>query len=190
MPWWQAEIPTIKNEHLKYVRRHLPALREDHDDLIGDTLLALTNHLNRYSDRLPTSWFRSSAPAKKAEREHLHRLAKVILKRRIADLFRKRASPKWYLPAAEPEEDVADPRVVLPDRQIMVRRLLEATSALLDEMPPEDRDFVELVFSEPGFHRALNPGERKRLQRVREKIKARIIEQLGDNVTELLRKTL
>ncbi len=184
--WWESELPAIRAEYQKYLRRRLPALREDHDDLLSETMFALSAHINRRVQDLPMAWFRSTVPANEDERLRLYKLGMLILKRRIADLLRLRSSHRWFATTNEPSVEAIDPQPI-PDRQIMIRRLLEVTANLLDEMEPEDRDLVALVSREPGFRQSLNPRERKRLQRIREKLKARIAERLGDEVTELLR---
>jgi hypothetical protein len=175
----------MRAEHHQYLRRHLPALREDHEDLMSDTLVALSTHVSEHAHDLPASWFETISPANKEERSHFYKLGMLILKRRIADLFRRRSSRPLFA-IEEAAVNVVDPQPI-PDRKIMIRKLLEVTSSLLDEMRTEDRDLVALVSREPGFRQKLTPRERKRLQRVREKLRTRIAEQLGDNVAELLR---
>jgi hypothetical protein len=190
MPWWQLELLTIRDEHRAYLRRHLPALRADHDDLISETLLALTKNIRNHSASLPVSWFKQTPPTDKAERSRLYKLAMVILQRRVADFFRTRSSLPNFVGTDEAAEEVADPNVLAPERQIVLRRLLEVTLSVLDEMQPEDRDLVALISQEPGFRKTLNPRERKRLQRLRRRLKDEVARRLGADVADLLRISL
>src|SRR5690349_568603 len=91
-PWWESELPVIQRELGKYLRWRLPAWSADHDDLLSNALLGLTEQIRRRASTLPPSWFQPSSPENDADRSHLHKLALVILRRRIADLFRSRAS--------------------------------------------------------------------------------------------------
>lgn len=190
-PWWELQLPIIRDEQDSYLRQRLPALRADHEDLIGDTLLALTREIRRRPSAWPPSWFQHKPPTNEAERSHLHKLATVILRRRIADLFRKRKHASMpHLPIDEElGQEVADPHAAPPDRKILLARVLEVTSSVLDEMQPEDRDLVALI-SEDGFRKALNDKERQRLHRIRRKLKDEIARRLGANVADLLRITL
>ncbi|MEA2203246.1 MAG: hypothetical protein QOE77_22 [Blastocatellia bacterium] len=185
-PWWKSELLNIRDKHRVYLRRHLPALRSDHDDLMSDTLLGLITYIESRPNALPPSWFKPSSPTDETERERLYKLAMLILKRRVADLFRQRSSQQTFLPIDEPAHEVPDSHVP-PDRQILLERLLEVTGALLDEMTPKDRDLVALLSKELGFRKSLNPRERKRLQRLRKRLKDEVTRRLGLQVAELLR---
>lgn len=185
-PWWETEVPVIKDELVAYLRRHVPALHPDHDDLLSDTLLSLTKHIHRHAPTLPRSWFNQDVPSDEEERAYLHKLANVILKRRIADNFRKRLIHREY-PHETLTQDIADPNSLKPERKIILARILEVTRLTLDEMTPEDRDLVALVSQAAAFRTALDDRERQRLHRIRKRLKDEIARRLGADLTDLLR---
>jgi hypothetical protein len=190
MPWWEQELPAIRHEQSIYLSRHLLAFRADHDDLINEALWALTDRIRRRRSVFPDSWFRCERPEKDDERSYLHKLAMIILRRRIADFFRKCAPAQIMFTVDECLEDLADPDAPSPERRIMLAKILEITRSVLEKAKAEDRDLIALICADTGLRNQLNGRERKRLQRLREKLRVEIARRLGDDVTELLQLTL
>lgn len=188
-PWWETELPAVRNGLIAYLRRHLPALKSEHDDLLSDTFLALTKQIQKRSKSLPPSWFQQSVPADESEHSHLHKLAIVILKRRIADLFRKRASHPIFFPIEQVEHELPDPHTEVSERSLILSKMLQVTLKVLDQMPSEDRDLVAFVSRNIGLRLGLNARDRQRLHRVRNKLKDEIAQHLGAEAVELLRIT-
>lgn len=188
--WWESELATIRGEHEAYLRRHLRALQVDHDDLVSDTSFALTKRILNNRSAFPESWFQPTPPEDEAERSGLHRLAMVILKRRIVDLFRKRGAIRSPSSLEDLRKDIADPNTPSPERKILLLTIIEVTRSILDEMPFEDRDLIALASEEAGFRTGLNPRERQRLHRIRKRLKDEIARRLGADVAELLRTKL
>jgi hypothetical protein len=186
MPWWETEIPLIRKELLLYLRRRVPALKSEHDDLLNDTLLGLTENVQQRRSNLPQSWFLDSVPNDESDRSHLHGLATLILKRRIADLFRRRASNR-LVPIEEVEQELPDFQPQVGDREVILSKMLEVTLKVLDEMSPKDRDLVAFVSRNIGLRQGLNARDRQRLHRVRKKLKDEIARHLGAEAVELLR---
>lgn len=186
-PWWETELPAVRNELIAYLRRHLPALQSEHDDLLSDTFLALATQIQQRSKLFPPSWFQQSIPADEAESSRLHRLAMVILKRRIADLFRKRASHPIFFPVEEVEHELPDSHAQVSERSMILSKMLQVTLQILDEMPSEDRDLVAFVSRHIGLRKGLNARDRQRLHRIRNKLKEEIARRLGAEAIELLR---
>lgn len=189
MPCWHKELPAIRKELGAYLSRHLPGLRADHDDLVNDTLLALTREMRDHSSAFPGSWFQPGPPSNEAERSHLHKLTMVILKRRIADLFRGRAPLSNLFVTGEHHPDVADPDVPTPERRVLLARMLGVTLSVLSGMQPEDRDLIAFIAGEAGVRKALDARERQRLHRLRTKLKDEIVRRLGADAADLLRNT-
>ena len=184
--WWQSELATVRENQIAYLRRHLPALREDHDDLVGDTLLALTRQISEDPSNYPSKWFGAGGPRNKDEKLYLYKLAMVILKRRIADLFRKRHRESQYATDADGDmENVVDTHAKPPDGKILLAKLLKVTLSILDELPVEDRDLIALT-TDKRVHQALNPRDRKRLERIRKKLRNEISRRLGADVQDIL----
>ncbi|HEX8174001.1 MAG TPA: hypothetical protein VF543_02660 [Pyrinomonadaceae bacterium] len=154
---------------------------------MNDTLFALIKHIGSHSSALPASWFRPDPPEIEEERLRLRKLAMLILRRRIADLFRRRA-PLVNLSAIEDSvQDIADPHAPSPERQILLVRILEVTRSILDEIKPEDRDLIALIAKDNNLREKLKPRERQRLHRARVKLRDEIARRLGVDVSELLR---
>ena len=184
--WWQSQLVIIREKQTAYLRQHLPVIRADHEDLVGDTVLALTRQILDNPSEYPLSWFEPAGPKEETERAYLYKLATVILKRRIADLFRKRQREMRYVSNDEdPSQNVVDPNTEPPDRKILLVRLLKVTSLVLDEMPVEDRDLIAFVANKE-VRKAVNPRDRKRLERIRKKLRDEISRRLGANVQDLL----
>jgi DNA-directed RNA polymerase specialized sigma24 family protein len=186
-PWWESELPVIRKELTAYLGRHLPGWRSDHDDLINDTLFALTREIRNHSSGFPTSWARPETPESEEERSHLHRFTMVILKRRIADLFRKRAPLLNRVVSSEGAPDIADPDAVRPERRVLLARMLEVTLSVLAKMQPADRDLIAFVTGEADLPKALDANERQRLHRLRMKLREEILGRLGDSAADLLK---
>lgn len=183
-PWWEAELPRIKGELSVYLRRRVPTLRHEHEDLLGDALLSLSNHVIKNSEILPQSWFSDSTPDAD-DQSYLHRLANTILKRRIADSFRKSLTSQTI----SLEEDVYDSGLVGQERRIIMDRVLEVVLSALDEMPAEDRDLIALISQEVVPRKAVDTRDRQRLHRIRKRLKERIKLRVGCDVSDLLKTT-
>lgn len=188
VPWWESELPLIGKDLGAYVRRRLPAWRDDHDDLISDTLLALTREFRNHPSAFPGSWFQPGPLANEAERSHLHKFAMVVLKRRIADLFRKRARLSNVLVGGDDQYgDLADPEAPSPERKVLLARMLEITLSVLSGMQPADRDLIAFVVEETGLRKTLDARERQHLHRLRMKLRDEIMRRLGTGAADLLR---
>lgn len=184
--WWEKELSVIRPKLATFLSRRLPAFSGDHDDLLNDALFALTKHLWRYGSSLPVSWFDSNDTANDADKSRFHKLAMVILKRRIADFFRKRA-PLSNLSSIEYDAlQVADANAPSPERKILLAKMFQVTLSVLDEMNPTDRDLVTLISEDVQFRKSLGPRERQRLHRIRRRLKDEITRRLGAEASELL----
>jgi DNA-directed RNA polymerase specialized sigma24 family protein len=185
--WWETELPAIRKELGVYLARHLPRWRADHDDLINDTLLALTQQVRTRSSAFPTSWTMPDLPEDEAERSYLHKFTMVILKRRAADLFRERSRLERNVRTIENVDEIVDPKVTPPERKMLLARIVEVTLSVLANMPPEDRDLFAFASSETGLRRRLDANERQRLHRLRTKLREEILGRLGASAADLLR---
>lgn len=184
-PWWETEVPTIRAEFIRYLKRHVPALRNDHDDLISDTLWSLTKYVEQNSSTLPPSWFHDRSPNDE-ERSRLHKLATVILKRRIADYFRKRVPPRDQVDISS-EEYAYESHAVGHERKVIVTKILDVVRSALDRMSAEDRDLILLVSEDAESSDALDTRDRQRLHRIRKKLRLRIAQQLGPEAAALVK---
>lgn len=183
-PWWETELPLIGNELASYLRRRVPAWRADHDDILNDTLLAVTRQIRIHRSDFPPSWFCSGQPANQDERSRLRKLTMVILQRRIADVFRKRASFPELYGQLHDEANLVEPTA---ERRVLLARMLEITLAFLSKLPAADRDLVALVAGPLAPRETLDESERQRLHRLRTKLKNEIVHQLKADALDVLK---
>jgi hypothetical protein len=189
-PWWETELPAIRKELTIYLRSHVPILRNDHDDLLNDTLLALTQYI-RQGSYVPQSWSNDTRPVRD-ERSHLHKLAIVILKCRIADKFRaplarQSQSLDTLNDVSESKARGPERRLLLKERQVRLEGLLAVVRSALDQLSPKDRDLIALISQDVVPRAALSNRDRKRLSRIRQRLRTHIARRLGSDVADLLK---
>ena len=185
-PWWEAQLPVIRSELAAYLARRLPAWRADHDDLLNDSLLAVAHQIRLHPLDFPESWFCFGQPANEEEKSRLHKLSMVILKRRIADVFRKRATLLKLHGQLNDEAKFPQPSA---ERRVLFARMLEITLSVLSRIPAEDRDLLVLVAGPQAPRKVLDENERQRLHRLRTKLRDEIAIQLGADSYDILLKS-
>lgn len=169
------------------MRAHVPALRNDHDDIVGEALLSLTRAIRNRPEAFPASWLEINTPTSEAERAHLHKLASVIVKRRIADLFRRRASFGELVEMPEQLPDILAAKRPSPERTVLLARLLETTLSVLGELSEADRDLIAMSAGMSWDSGPVDARDRQRLHRARARIRTEIERRLGASAVELLR---
>ncbi|HEV8719256.1 MAG TPA: hypothetical protein VGW77_01300 [Candidatus Binatia bacterium] len=185
-PWWEAQLPVIRSELAAYLARRVPAWRADHDDILNDSLLAVTQQIRLHPLDFPKSWFCFEQPANEEEKSRLRKLSTVILQRRIADVFRKRASLLKLHGQINDEANFHQPTA---ERRLLLARMLEITLLVLSRIPAEDRDLVALVAGPQAPRKVLDENERQRLHRLRRKLRDEIARQLGADSYDILLKS-
>lgn len=208
---WERSLNEVTTALRTRLRRTLPSLTHEHDDLLHDTLAALTTHAQRaMRDGLaPAMWGEpvTAGPLEGGPRDELLRIAHTILRRRVADLFRAR-SRAWQAgvlpPAGAPTGNdpggqglgvddagntAAEGELRTPEaeRRALLVRMLRVCSSVLDEMSDEDRELLESAADERDRERPLTDRERQRLRRARLRLTAAIRDELGDDAASLLR---
>ncbi len=196
-PWWEAALPATQRDLREFLERRLPALRAQHDDLLNDALMHLSERV-RSREGLPEAWFGDGRDIDDEARSYFVRLAMTILRRRVADGFRG-AAKRW----AERADDTVlqDTPVDGPDasRAVTIARMLRVCVELLADASDHDRALLAAVAGLPdgapreGDPRAegdppLDARDRQRLKRLRAKLAAEIRVRLGDDVASLLRE--
>lgn len=179
--WWQQEIRRLEGSLRGHLHRSLPALRQDHDDLVNDTLEGLAKHIER-SPTVPDSWFGSVAPPEE-HRLGFYRLAHTILNRRTTDLLRKRipvlTAPKLIAELLTENESESI------DRRMHMIRLFQLCMELVGKLTADERRLIHETATGPTT--PLSPKDRQRLKRVRAKLAKGIENRLGQSITNLLR---
>lgn len=169
------------------LRRRLPALRDRHEDLAQETLADLTARIERGGELIPPSWLSSQLPTIDEDIHHLSRLARTILRRRIADMFRARGRS---------EETAVDDNAALTlsdaaphaDRVAQIAQLVSLTSALLEELLPADREALLLSVERDGerVEGRMPDRDRQRLSRARARLLDKLRAHLGPRAESLL----
>ena len=185
--WWTGQLEAIATESKSYLRQRFPRITDRHDDIVNETQAQLAERISRNADVYPTSWFGSEPPAPD-EQAYLFKLARTVLRRRIADHFRDRAAA-WarevniedvaeeYLTAASPSHD----------RRITLLRMLQICVDFIAKLPDEDQLLVSLLTGESDrTAAALTASERQRIHRLRMKLAAEIKLRLGESAASML----
>lgn len=183
--WWKAELPEIEKEIRRYLLHQLPSRRDIHDDLVNETLLSISEWMQKNRGVQLSS---EANPSVDDERRALLAFSKVVLKRRIADQFRLDAR-EWNrrldLDDSQLESVLEDPPSA--ERSVLIHRMLEITIGVLAKMPREDRDLIAFTAGGGEKARAMTPRERQRLRRARARIAEAIVAKLGASTMKLLR---
>ena len=186
-PWWESELPAITRELRAYLDRKLPHLRDYHEDILSETLTSVVQQLQRRPSAFPQSWFTPVPVVTNKDHVHFHRLAMTILMRRIADLFRARAS-EWGRRVTDYDFDKQGDQSSL-ERKVLLKRMLQICVEVLANSSEEDRALLALVGgADQPLQNALKPSERQRLRRLRLRLAQEISLRLGATVSELLRE--
>lgn len=169
------------------LRRRIPALKSRHEDLVQETLADLADRIAEGGEGVPAAWVAVETPGDE-DRAHLARLARTILRRRVADLFRARVRGRADEPVeAEPEAVVS--RDASSDRAANTAQLLELTASAMQELSANDREALLLAAERDGerVEGRMPDKDRQRLSRARSRLLAILRGRLGDNpLLELL----
>jgi DNA-directed RNA polymerase specialized sigma24 family protein len=165
------------------LRRRFPALRTRHEDLAQEALADLSTRVLAGGEGVPAAWLAPEEPASEEDRAHLVRLARTILRRRVADMFRARVRGRDGEPLEHEPEGVASTDVQT-DRALHATKLLEATLAAMDELSPNDREALMLAAERDGerVEGRMPDKDRQRLSRARARLIERLRARLGDSV--------
>ncbi len=187
--YWERTLPALARALRESLRRRMPSLAQLHDDLVNDALLGLAERVRTQPALCPVSWLRDEDPEDEVDREHLTRLAHAILRRRAADLFRKRAR-EWALrvdTGDAPAESLGASSEVSAERRDTAGKLLRVCVGVIAELSDEDRALLlQSAGVAGGEDRALTDRERQRLRRARQRLHDAVRERLGAEALELL----
>ncbi len=184
---WELALADLLPELRSWLRRRVPALAVQHDDLLNDAAESLLGHVRRDRDALPAAWFAPPDGAPLPRLGELRALAFTMLQRRVADRFRARVRT-WAI-TADVGRDAADASVadgVSPDRALDLARILRATVLALDDLSDEDREIVTRVALD--VQAPLDDRTRQRLRRARARIADALRQRFGDSISALLRE--
>lgn len=167
-----------------YGRRRFPALREEVDDLVAQTLADVWQ-------------YREEGSMQEASEQEaaLRKLAHTVFRRRAADLFRRKARQDVFSLEDLPEAGQLDDAVPERSHALLYQRMLRICLRQLAEASREDRLLLTraagLGRSEeaaaPRGMGAMSARERQRLRRLRQALAEAIRRDLGEDVRHLLR---
>jgi RNA polymerase sigma-70 factor (ECF subfamily) len=187
-PWWETALADLVVALKTYLRRHAPALGRDHEDIVHDTLLALTQLVRNDPSSFPAAWFEPGTPARAEDRDYLLRLAYTIASRRVADRFRAQARA-WVL--AEHDADVvsaAPSTAPSAERQRLVTEMLRVCVGVLADLSEEDRALVSILVHGEAESCTRSDRDRQRLRRVRVRLLDALRARFGADLDDLLRE--
>lgn len=170
-------LEALRHALRNFGRRHFPALREEIDDLTGQTLSDLWEYLEAQRD------------AQVIDADSTDKIAFAIFKRRAVDVFRKRAK-KWALSLENlSEADLIDDTAADGAKSLLYRRMLRICMAELADFSDSDRLLLTLS-AEAGRGRvgAMAARDRQRLHRLRLRLAAAVQRELGEDARALLRE--
>jgi DNA-directed RNA polymerase specialized sigma24 family protein len=163
----EQRFKSIRSELENHLRRRYRLLRNEHEDLLQQTLSDL---FEATRDRLATF-----------PDEELTALAYAILKRRIVDRFRRETrSVIQDMPSDAVPEPHDDGTFV--DR-MHYRRLLRAVLSLVDELTPEQKALV-LDESASNADGSRTPAQRQQLRRLRAHLRSRLATEYGIRIDD------
>lgn len=141
------------------LRRRYRMLASDHDDLVQEVLENFVRFLDSHAGRLPPE-------------EEWAAIASTMLKRRIADRFRRslREVSRSIDETDDDAAEVADTAAPV-DEVVRYRRLLSAVLGLLAEMSDADRALLLDEAMPEEAREPMSASDRKRLSRLRDRLR-------------------
>jgi len=186
VPWWESQLPAIRAQLASYIRKRLPTRPVDHDDLINETFLSFCQQIRSHPGAFPESWFFTTEPESDRDQIYLQQFLTVILRRRIADLFRTETR-KAITFCDDSLSDFANNQEAPSERQVLLAAMLAVVVRTLTDLSREERDILALVSGTGGFfEKTLGARDRQRLRRLRMKLASRIRNHFGSKVSDLL----
>lgn len=179
-PYWRRAMSELRAMLLLDLRRRIPALRTRHEDIVQETLTDLSDRILEGGDAIPSAWIEPGVPALDEDRAHLARLARTILRRRTADLFRARVRGRADEPVEHESESVAS-REQGSDQVAQTAELLRHTREAMEELSPNDREALLLAAERDGerVEGRMPDKDRQRLSRARARLLALVRERVG-----------
>lgn len=174
--WWEEQLPEVERFLRADLHRRMAA--SEHDDIVSATLVGLVEWMKR-KESFPASWVKGEPTEE--ERATFFKLARVIMRRRVADRYRFDARKLQALALAEAAAAAPSPD---RDRTILMVQMLAVAVVAISLLSREDRDLLAV---EGSLKRGtLTPRERQRVHRARAKIGEKIRDELGVSPDELL----
>jgi DNA-directed RNA polymerase specialized sigma24 family protein len=188
VPWWESQLPTVRGQLASFIRKRLPTRHDDHDDLINETFLSFCKQIQRHPVAFPEAWFRAKEPENDRDKLYLQQFLTIILRRRIADLFRKETRT-WITSWDDSLDDPANDLELNSERQVLFAAMLATIVKTFADLSESEREVLALVSGSSGtFEKTLHARERQRLRRVRAKLAAKMKKRFGSKVSELLKE--
>jgi hypothetical protein len=182
--WWHAALADFSVSAHDRLRKAYPSIRAVHDDLVGDAVLNLTQHLKRRPVELPSRWFEPGDPCQR-DIERFQQLAFTVLNRRIADHFRNHY--RRWLDHIDPQPTDAQLSGDDAGTALDLRRVARAISAAMDLLPEADRALLREV-ALGGADGPMTVRDRQRLRRLRSKLLESLRATLKEDPIDLIRR--
>lgn len=186
--WWRHALAEANLGGQRWLRKHYPAIRHLHDDLIGETSVQVTEYLLHRSPKLPPSWFQPETPPA-TDISRFHGFVLTVLKRRVMDQFR--SDFRHWTHSLAPEEPGNEVQSATPDeashldRELDVRRTAKALMTILANLSEENRLLMEEV-ALGGRDQPYDASQRQRVKRLRRQLLQELTAALGHDPLKLL----
>lgn len=184
--WWFRELPALERQLNIDVAKRMPGYPAEQNDVVQSIIAELIEVIERRPDRFPSPWFSASAPPDETDRVALVKVARSLLRWRVADLHRREA--KRY--ASNHVEALTDSKH-LADRELLFRELIMVCVDVVSGLSDDDRNILNhasgFALGTDTRRGKLTARERKRLERIRKRLNGVVRKRFGMDVDELLR---
>jgi DNA-directed RNA polymerase specialized sigma24 family protein len=189
-PWWTVALVDFGPQARRYLRAHLPSIRQEHEDLISETSVGVTRLLSSGDQGAwPAAWFGTDSPSEVEVVNRFAALCMKVLKNRVADHFRDigRRSLEISEPRDEADRQDAEAPEIPLDHQLDLKRTAAALFAAMASLDESDRELLERV-GLGDSDAPLSDRERQRLRRLRIELLDRLRSRLGPGVLDSIRR--
>ena len=184
--WWTRALVDFAPRAKRYLRTRFPAIRHQHDDLVGETLVDLTESLQRRTGGLPGSWYVHDDPPQ-PDVDRFGKLAFTVLQRRVVDQFRSSANRfSEDIDTLSESQSPESPDTPI-DRLVDLKRTASALFTTLETLPADDRALLQDV-ALGGSEMPMSDRDRQRLRRLRVELVDRLRSRLGPAALDCIRR--
>lgn len=184
--WWPRALVDFVPRAKRYLRVRFPAIRHQHDDLVGETVVDLTESLQRRTGGLPGSWYVRAEPPQ-PDVDRFGKLAFTVLQRRVVDQFRSSAHRFSEDIDTLTESQAPESPETPIDRLVDLKRTASALFITLETLPADDRALLQSV-ALGGSEMPMSDRDRQRLRRLRVELVDRLRTRLGPAALDCIRR--
>ena len=168
----QESLAEVTKQLRKYLFHHYRAIKHEHDDLVQETLADLVEYI--------------AGAAVGPSDADVRSIANVILKRRVADRYRK-TSVAIFDSLQQTDYEALPSQKTDVEKTVRLRALLLLTISIINQWSEsEQKLLLHAELEQTGHGRPLADSERKRLSRLRQRLRELLRARLGAEPKEYL----